>query len=324
MTTDLQKKHPHFINLDEFDDAAIRGLRSNERTQCIKITKTTIQMYLEHCLQEGGLFYGLFKKFAPFAAHFVVNEALARDNDARHIQIARYFSSMREYPPQIFISTGGYTYANSSLGGLAAGYNARDRDRTQILQFMDVIPIPVNIVCATTDEQEIEDMLAFIQLAFGDFQKMTCGWYLSPPRNQHGIYYEVRIPLTFGVNEPTHSPLHGDPRIQLWQASISMEVEFENSSYVKYKAAPSFVPGEKTTSLNIPDNVLFNKKHYFTVSNIPYPIRVYSDDSKVAVVQPAKTGYVLWPKKLGTCKILVIQSADDSVVASKDVTIVAR
>jgi hypothetical protein len=327
MTKDIQTKHPHFIELDKLDKAAVRGLYANDFTQCLKVTKATLQMYMEHCLQEGGLFYDLFKKFATFTAHFVVNEALERDNDARHIQIARYYSSMREYPPQIFIQDNGYNYEPSSLGGLTEGYNARDKNHTQVIRFMDVLEIPIDIVCASTNEQEIEDMIAFVTLAFGQFQKLTCGHYLSPPKNQHGIYYQVRIPLTFSVGSKSHAALHGDPRLQLWQATISMTVEFENSSFAQYKAKESYVPSNKTTSLNIPDKVLFNKKTYFTVSHIPYPIRVYSDNSKVAVVQPSKTAYVLWPKKLGTCKILVAKGQPNtghSIVTSKDVTIVAR
>jgi hypothetical protein len=194
MTTDLQRKLPHFIEVDDLDRSAIQGLYSTDITQYLKITKLTIQKYLENCIHENGQFRKFFNHFASFTTEFVVNESLERDSSQRHLQIARYYSSMREAPPQIFIQDSGYEYAPSSMGGLTSGINSMDKNRTQIVRVMDVVPIPIEIVCAATDEQQIEDLAAFVTAAFGQFQRFTCGYILHPPISNKGIYWEVRIP----------------------------------------------------------------------------------------------------------------------------------
>jgi len=335
-TTDLQRKLPHFIQVDDLDRSAIGGLYHGDISQYLKITKLTLQKYLEACVHEKGQFRKFFKHFATFMDEFVVNEVLDRDSDKRHLQIARYFSGMRRAPPQIFIQDGGYEYKPASLGSLTSGINARDRNHTQIVRVMDVIPIPIEIVCAATDEQQIEDLEAFVSAAFGQFQRFTCNYILRPPDTRHGIYWEVRVPLTHSMSAKSHSSLDGDPRRQLWQASCSMTVEFENSTYIQYSAHPKYLPQQGSIQLNAPDKVRLNKKSRFGIQQMPYPVRVYSNDSKVALIYQDKTHWVIWPKRLGTFKIMVAKGQTEvkpeptkprhvgTIVAEKEVTVVAR
>jgi hypothetical protein len=337
MTDDLQRNLPHFIQVDDLDKSAIAGLYHSDISQYLKITKLTIQKYLEACIHEKGMFKKFFERFASFTSEFAVNEAFDRDDDKRHLQIARYFSGMREFPPQIFIQDGGYEYKPASLGSMTSGINARDRNHTQIVRVMDVVPIPIEIVCAATDEQQIEDLEAFVSAAFGQFQRFTCNYLLKPPPDRRGVYWEVRIPLSHSMSAKSHSSLHGDPKIQLWQASCSMTVDFENSTYIQYEAYPKYIPERGGIQLNAPDKVPFNKKTRFTIAQMPYPVRVYSDNSKIALIYVDKTSWVIWPKRLGTFRILVAKGATEvpadpsrtrrtggTIVAEKEVTVVAR
>lgn len=336
MTTELQRNHPHFIQVDDLDRSAIAGLYHGDITQYLKITKLTIQKYLEACVHPQGLYRKFFDRFATFMVDFVVNESFDSDSNERHLQIARFFSGMREFPPQIFIQDGGYEYIPSSLGGLASGINAQTKDGMQIVRVMDVIPIPIEIVCAATDEQQIEDLEAFVSAAFGQFQRFTCNYILKPPDDRYGVYWEVRIPLTHSMGAKSHSSLHGDPKEQLWQVSCTMTVEFENSTFIKYNALPKYSPQRGEIQLNAPSKVRLGKKARFTIGRMPYPVRVYSDDSNTALIYEDKTNWVIWPKKLGTFKVIVAKGQTEvepdptqrvpggTVVAEKEVTVIAR
>ena len=116
-----------------------------------------------------------------------------------------------------------------------------------------------------------------------------------------------------------------------------MTVDFENSTYIKYSAYPKYSPKQGSIQLNAPDKVRLSKKTRFTIAQMPYPVRVYSDNSKIALIHEDKTSWVIWPKRLGTFKIMVAEGqtevkADPSrtrrkggtIVAEKEVTVVAR
>ncbi len=327
MTDEIQENFPHLIKFDDLDASAIEGLYHGDITQYLKITKITLQKYLEQCLKPDGQFRKFFDRFATFTVGYVVNEALAADRAERHIQVARYFASMREFPPQIFIQDTGYDYSPASLGSLTEGVNARTRDGQQIVRVMDVIPIGIEVACAATDEQQIEDLAAFLSAAFGQYQRFTCNYILHPPPNDRGIYWEVRIPLTHSISAKSHSALHDDPRDQLWQVSCSMTVEFENSTYIKYRADPRYVQDEmKSAQVEIPSKIRFGQQAMFRVTQMPYPVRVYSDDSNIAVIYNMKTHFVAQPKRLGKFKILVAKGGAKKkvdIVATKEVEVVA-
>jgi len=328
MTDEIQELHPHLIAIDELDRSAVQGLYSNDITQYTKITKLTIQKFLEGCMKAKGQFRKFFDRFATFTVGYHVNEALDKDDPhARHLQISRYFDRTREFPPQIFIQDGGYPYVPASLGGFTAGINTRDRRGTQMIRVMDVVEIPIEITCAATKEQQLEDMMAFLSAAFGQYQRWLCNYVLRPAKNKHGLYYEVRIPLTHNMGPKSHTSSHGDPREQMWQATCSMTVEFENSAYIKYTADPRYVLSEMGgPTIEAPNKIRIYTDCMFRVSKLPYPIRVYSDDSRVAIISAMQTHYVIKPKRLGTFKILVAKGtveAPSTILTEKQVEVIA-
>jgi len=328
MTDTLQELHPHLIAIDEMDQSAIGGLYSHDITQYPKVTKITIQKFLEGCMKSTGQFRNFFDRFASFTIGYHVNEALDKYSPhERHIQISRYFAGTREFPPQMFIQDGGYNYVPSSLGGFAAGVNMRDRHGTQVIRVVDVVEIPIDITCAATDEQQVEDLAAFLTAAFGQYQRWLCNYVLRPAENKQGIYYEVRVPLKHTVGPKSHTARHGDPRDQMWQFTFSMLVEFENSAYIKYTNDPRYSPASVAAPvIGAPDKIRIYTDSIFQVSKMPYPIRVYSDDSRVAIITDAQTHYVISPKRLGTFKIMVAKGTSEAphtVVTEKQVEIVS-
>lgn len=327
---------PHFIRTDLLDSSAIQGLYSQDLTQYLRVTKFSIQKYLEACLHPEGQFRKFFERFAKFTAQYVINESLSPDPQIRTIQVARYFSRMAENPPQIFIQDGGYEYHPSSLGSLAAGWNTRTKDGIQIVQIMDVVKIPITITCAATDEQTIEDLTAIMTAAFGQFQRFTCNYILRPTiltRQSQTVYWEVRIPLSHRIDAKSHVALHGDPTNQLWQVNCNMEVEFENSTYLQYSAAPLHDFQNGTIQVYVPDKIPLVRETTFRIAQMPYPIYCYSDDSRVALVIPNGTHFTIRPKRLGKFKLLVCKTSittghtlteKSSIMAEKEITVVLR
>ena len=327
MTDEIQELHPHLIAIDEMDRSAVGGLYAHDITQYPKIAKLTLQKFLEGCMKPNGQLRKFFDRFATFTIGYHVNEELKEGTHERHLQISRYFDRTAEYPPQIFIQDDGYNYVPASLGGFTAGFNSRDRDGNQIIRVMDVVEIPIKFTCAAIREQQAEDLAAFMSAAFGQYQRWLCNYVLKPQPNKHGLYYEVRIPLTHTISPKTHSALHNDPREQMWQVTCSMTIEFENSTYIKYVADPRYVPDKMSgPTIEAPERVRIYTDVLFKISKMPYPIRVYSSDSKVALISNMQTHFVISPKRLGTFKIMVAKgptAAPDSVLTEKEVEVIA-
>jgi len=334
--SDEVRPKPHFIRLDALDESSIRGLYSKDLTQYLRITKITIQKYLEACLHPQGQFREFFKQFASFSVQYTVNEALSDDPQTRSIQIGRFFDRTREAPPQIIIQDNGYDYTPASLGSLTEGYNTLTVQGVQIVRVMDVVPIPIEITCAAAQERDLEDLLAMCSAAFGQLIRFTTNYVLRPAEAGNGAYWEVRIPLQHRVSPKSRSPLHNDPQKSFWSATVSMDVEFENSTYVGYRAAPNYVPTDGQIQLGIPDQIPISGPVPFTIKDMPFPLLVYSDDSRIAVVSSGtgNTSFIIRPKRLGKCKILVtkhgvttgkpIHDGDHKVIAEKEIEVVSR
>ncbi len=328
MTDETQELFPHLIALDDLDQSAVGGLYAGDINQYPKIAKLVLQKFLEVCISPNGQLRKFFDRFASYTIGYHVNEKLDKeDRHKRSLQISRYFSGTAERPPQIFIQDNGYRYVPASLGGLTAGVNTRNKHGTQIARVMDVVELPVELTCAATTEAQVEDLIAFLSAAFGQYQRWLCGNVLRPKKNNRGIYFEVRIPLTHDVGAKSHTALHQDPRDQMWQQTFSMLTEFENSSFIKYTADPRYVGADVSSPVvEAPDKVRIYTDSLFRVSKMPYPIRVYSDDSRIAIISDVQTHYVISPKRLGTFKIMVAKGApgaEQSILTEKQVDVVA-
>lgn len=302
-----RRPNPQFIKIDPLGGSAIRGLFTRDPTQYLLITKLSIKQFLEECLRAKGQFRPFFDKFANYTIGFEVNRTLSDDPNQRAVEIAAFFSQARMYPPQMFIQDGGYDYKPLSLGGLSAGWNVRNQFGDQIVRIEDAVMIPITITCAALDEQEIENMISFLSMAFGQYQVFLNRWLLAP-RERDGIYWEIRLPYKHSVGAKTHAPLHDDPEKQLWQVTFSMTVDFENSSYLRYQAAPQFSPADVELTVTAPSVVSIRSNSPVSISNRTDPIQVYSDDPRVAIVKPCGNDYEIEPRRIGTFNLLVARA----------------
>lgn len=291
--------------MSPLDNNTLAALANKDPTQYLRVTKMAIQQYLQECLKVGGEFRSFMDKLASYTIGYVINEDLEEAPDARHLQIASFYSGMRERPPQIFIQDQGYEYKPDSLGSLAGGWNMRTRDGHQVVRVMDQVPIPLEIHCVALSQQEVEDMAAFMSVAFGQLQRLTTGYVLKPAVQQGGVNWEVRIPFVHNISPKTHSPLHDDPRIQIWQITCSLTVDFENSVYLQYRSQPKYSPRPGTIALTIPDKIVLGQEYPLQLVNRPEPVTMYSTDARIAVVQQRGRTWILVPRRVGTCTIMV-------------------
>lgn len=324
---------PHFITIDKLSESALEGLFTKDITQYLKITKLTIQKYLEACITEGGQFRKFFEEFATFTGDYLVNENLSKDPNARHLQIARFFRGVQERPPQIFIQDSGYSYIPSSLGGFSAGWNLGRFLGDQVVRITDVINIPIEITAAAMDEQQIEDLQAFLSAAFGQFQHFTTKYILKPSRGEAagrnaGAYWEVRIPLRHEMSAKRHSPLHGDPKDRFWEATMSMEIEFENSTFIHYRAGPQFQQTRGSLVIVAPDKVPLNRPTQVDFRDLAFPVKIYSDNSRVALIEQTGTQFTIFPKRLGKFNIIAQKpgatETDAPIIKTKEVEVIPR
>lgn len=319
---------PQFIQMSPLDQSTLSGLANKDKTQYLRVTKMAIRQYLQECLDEGGQFRHFFDKLAPSTIGYHVNQNLPEDLNERALQIAVYYANMTERPPMMFIQDNGYDYTPDSLGSLAAGWNMQTRDGEQIVRVMDVVKIPINITCATTSQQDLEDLIAATAVAFGQLQRFTTGYILRPKTMQSGVYWEVRIPLPHSVSPKVHTPIHGDPQMQIWQATCSMTVDFENSVYLQYRAQPQHSPQQGELTLTIPSVLRLKQEQRISLQNRTDPILVYSNDARIAIVRQIGREWIIVPRRVGTFTLIVSRTIGSQegpeILAQQEIEIRAR
>jgi hypothetical protein len=318
-----------FIRMDPLDSSTLSSLARNDKTQYPRVTKLTIKRYMEECLKSDGQFRRFFDKIATSTIGYHINEKLSEDLNERHLQIAAFYSDVAERPPQIFIQNDGYTYLPDSLGCLMAGWNMRTKDGHQCVVIMDVVNIPITLTCAALSEQEIEDLESFINAAFGQFQRFTVNYYLKPAVSNQGVDWEIKLPFRIENGTKTHSPLKGNLRQQIWQFTASMEVMFENKTYLQYLSQPEFIPKRGELTLDVPSSITVNQTIPVGIYNHTKPISIYTNDPRIAIVRRIGNHWVLKPRRIGTVKLLVTRTVSNGkdgpeILAEQDITIRAR
>ena len=321
-------KSKSFIKGDELSDSHLQALYTANSTQYVKITKFAIQRFLEECLRPDGMFRKFFDKFAPFTGNFVVNENFDGDKRKRHLQIARYFADMRERPPQFFIQDGGYQYKPASLGGLTGGWNQQDKQGNQVVHIFDSVPVPIDITFASTSEDDVDMMGGFIGMAFGQFQRFLMNWYIQPDEAVKGAYWIVMLPYSFGAGSKVRQNLHGDPDEAVWLQTFNFDCTFENSTYLTYRSQPvgDLSPGR--FEVIVPSKITLSDTVPIQFKDLPFPVKVYSEDYRIAIVQRQNTQYIIYPKRVGKFNLVVAKSGgteqERDILAKQEVQIVLR
>lgn len=324
-----ERPSPQFIQMSPLDQSALAGMATRDHGQYLRITKLALRQYLHECVAEDGQFRQFFNRFASNTIEYHTDDSLADDYQTRYLQIAAYYSGVSARAPHIFIQDNGFPYVPDGLGCVSAGWNMHTRDGNQTVRVMEVVRIPIELHLAAMSVTEIDDLINFVNLAFGRMQHLTTGYVLRPATQQGGAYWEVRIPFPHNVSAKSSQPLHGgDPRDQLWQATISMEVEFENSSFMQYRAQPQFEPRRGDLTLTVPNYLRINQEQHIMLQNRPNDVSVYSDDARIAVVEKRGREWIIRPRRVGKFNLLVTRIAGGNkgpeILAQQEIEVRAR
>lgn len=329
-----------FLGIDEMAASSLTVLNEKDITQYPKVIKWAIQKYIEACLSKEGQFRKFFEHFATYTVDYIVNENLSKDTSRReeqlserfkrHIQVSRFFDDMAERPPQIFIQDGGYSYHPSSLGSFSEGKNLQDDLGSHYVRATEDVTVPITITCAALDEQIVSDLAAFLSAIFGSLgMPWTCNYLLKPAPNDKGIYWEVKIPLKHEVSAKSHSPLHGDPRSQIWSLTFSMDVWFENSTFIYYRNDPRYQATTLSSSLVFPSKIKVGTTVPISFIMEPAMSDVVSSNRNIALIYKSGTRYLCKARKLGTFTLQVMKTTAESsssmdVVLEQEVEVVVR
>jgi hypothetical protein len=322
-----------FVETDELDESYVDALLTKNRTAYLRITKYAVQKFIEQCLRPDGQFRGFYNRMQPFTGDFVVNEDFDGDPSKRHIQIATYYGGMREMEPAIFINDSGYTYTPASLGGLSGGWNECDKEGNQIVHITDLVPVPLELtIAAVNDHSFVEHMCAFLSSAFGADQRFLTNWILRPNKITRGrlwgAYWEVRVGQGHSASAMSSTPLRGDAEDHVWTRTFSLELDFENSSYYTYRANPKIDFEDTALDIRVPTTIPVHNVIPVHVSDMPYPITMYSDNLKVALIEQRGSTWYIHPKRIGKFKLLVAKPGGTEknieIYAEKEITVTLR
>ena len=322
-----ERPSPQFIRMSPLDQSTLAALATKDPTQFLRAAKLILRQYLQECVAATGQFRKFFDKIATYTIGYHVNEELDDDMNKRHLQIADFYTQVSERPPQIFIQDGGYEYKPSSLGSLSAGWNMNTRDGHQSARVLDVVPIPIEITCVAQDVQEVEDLAAFLSAAFGQLCRFTNN-YIIRPDTTSGAYWELRIPLVHTISPKSHSALHEHPELQFWQITCNATFVYENSVFLQYRSQPRYLSQRGDLTLTVPTSLVLGQEHAISLVNRPKPAAVYSDDSRIAVVQQRGFEWIIYPRCVGTFNLMVTRiSGPDTgpeIYDQQEITIRAR
>jgi len=324
-----ERPSPKFFRLSPLDQTSLTAMANRDHTQYLKTIKLALVQYMKAYLMPGGQFRKFADNLASYTIGYTINEELSGDPNERGLQIAAYYDDMREQLPQIFIQDNGYEYKSDSLGSLAAGWNMLTRDGHQAIRVLDAIEVPIDIHLVALSIQEVEDLISFMHIAFGQSQRLTVNYYLEPESPQQGVYWVVRLPLQHSISAKTHTPLHGSARQQIWQATCSLTVNFENSVFLQYRSQPQYTSKRGDPGLTFPSTIPLGQERAVSLLNYPEPITVYSDDNRIAVVQQSRREWIVYPRRVGTFNLIVkstkpTQSSNANILLQQSVEVRAR
>jgi hypothetical protein len=323
----LRKKE--FISVDDLSRSEVDALYCGDITQYSKITKLTIQKFLEACLREDGQFRRECSLFASFVGDFNINQNFDRDSNRRMLQIASYYEQMKERPPNIFIQSRGYRYEPASLGGLTAGWNDHTRDGRQIARVYDSIPMTIDITCVAMDESTIEDLEGFLSYAFGWAQKFLTMWELRPSKAIAGAYWVVILPSVHEMGARANQSFQNDPKTQIFSVTCTLQVQFENSTYVYYNAAPTPIMGQQNFEITVPTKITLGSVVPIFLGGTVYPVNVHSSDPRIALIEQQHTTFFIRPQRVGRFTLVVTGPGSENdettkVYAERELTVSLR
>lgn len=297
---------------------------SNDKIKTL--TKLKIQEYIESFFKDTGVNHDLLSAVSPRFIHYNTDKSFdpATDPTERRLQIARYFSELKNVIPCILIVDGGINVVPGNLGLLGAASMTNGVWRGDYPIFRR---IPTAIVAAARDVEEADEMSGLISLMFNELRNLGCGNHIRGKQDEmeRWVVTLPNGPVDVGALSETDVP--GDPIEKIWYTETLIDVFYEDILSIKsdigvtvdegrsvaggcVTTAGALVnePNARTGQVTIPvievsDTVSINSQEQIIIKNFQDRYRVILSDSTVATIS---ANLVLSPRAFGKVTIKVI------------------
>jgi hypothetical protein len=306
-------------------------------------TKGAIQYYLEQFFNSNGIYRNQLKTTASYSLQYETNLTVPSNNSnpsVYEVQLARFYSQLKQKFPCIIIEDTGFDYINPGLGGI---YSSRvNGPKTSTLIMKLDCNLPLKLVIAALDEttcQDIRDLLLYI---FGPLTSFNRSYLLKSQRPEDS--WEVRLPTQFDSSEIGHHAITDDKKDVFWMSDISFTVEFEGTidicfdrqvqeglyelheqhegeipgGLVNVDGSWETDPGWLTRTVRVPEKVTLGVPSFIDAPFVEATSYFTSDDSRVAIVDGCK----IFPVKLGTFNVYLMDKIHGQLLQQWSVKVV--
>lgn len=295
--------------------------------------KSAMQAYLAQFLDGNGPKRHLLEDAAPFAVQFETGISGAQDPDdplVIGVQLARKWASLRKMFPAIIIIDTSCEVKSSGMGGLQQGRRIPKAggDTEAIIVQTVMAKVGIQLMVGALGETDASDLCDVLRYILIELTVLTRGHVINPGKPSDR--WEVRLPMTVGMEGLEQQTIADDSRDSFWSSSISLEVDFEGEiqHIIHHPADPGIFDTiansgqSEGVTIDVPSEISMHDRPRVRVNFIPAWTSVVSDDRRVAVIDE---NYVIHPKRLGTFNILVLKDAPGDAqpvtLSSKSITV---
>jgi len=331
----------------------VESVAKDAEARVTETVKNAVASYLGLYLSSEGLHRKLLNLTAGFSVQFDTRIRGPRDPDdpsVYDIQLARYWSELRQRLPCILIVDAGFKYVNPGLGGITDSFHVSTTTSSVQLTMLAEVPLTLNV--AALDETTCGDIRDLLVHILGPLSHLTKGHVIRSTRPEDT--WEVRMPLNFEPSGLTHKSITQDTKDQMWTTTISLTATFEGLIRVAFdnqlhpdlfsgvfgnvdkpgfaynlgtgQLLPSTGTSTIDTTINVPPTIKLHQHAPIDVSWIPSNSYFTSTDPRIALINQSNCSII--PKKLGSFQVKLVQTTPGAnsgprILFSWDVKVVA-
>lgn len=323
----------------------------------INIVKSAIQGYIMKWLLPGTFQNKLLIRHAPRlqqftqdnredqrTIHFDLSHSWSEidEENTRKVQVARFVESLNRKFPAILLIDGGFQSRTAGLGDIQGGKVIEGIQFDYDLVTDLVVSLEIMIIAE--DDATCNDLSSLVASTLGPpLRRFGGGNHIvsNDPEND----WQITLPLGNSISALSRTPMGDDPQNQIWTASMSLEVQYDNTTNMRtgvpvrrgFDSLGSEGAGMiEYTIDNQPGNEPeFGGPNQIRVRNpTRFPVELPSTGTEIMVKPKWKLSVSDWriatldshtmvlrPKRIGSITLRLFDENGD-IIASKDVEIV--
>jgi len=293
--------------------------------------KNALVSYLGRYLNSDGIHRQLLNLTAEFSVQFDTRLSGPKDPDdpsVYEVQLARFWSELRQKLPCILITDTGFTYKPTGIGGLTNSF--RVNSNTSAVQLAMLAEIPIDLHIAALDETTCGDIRDILVYVLGPLTSFTKGHIITSTRPEDK--WEIRLPITFEPSGLTHKNITQDTKDQMWTTTVSLKATFEGLVNIGFdnqlhqdliqgidpnvdrvpltfdgtgRLVPREIAPSIDTTITVPSTITLHQNAPIEAEWLPSNSYFISTDPKIALIDSATC--VIIPKRIGSFQLKLMQ-----------------